>query len=190
MHLEEEIIVKLKTGDENCVRMMFDNYYHALCFYALKYLDSMEDAEDVVQNVFIAFWENKQGSFFEGSIRSYLYAAVSKSALKFLKRNGRVLFDDIESHVNQLLEEVTLYEDDDLRKLKLVLKREIEKLPEKSREVFDAIVLENLSYKQVAERYQISVNTVKTHYSNALKKLRENLGDLFIFILFLYGSDC
>lgn len=190
MYPEEEIIVKLQAKDERCVRMMFDNYYHSLCVYALRYLASVEDVEDIVQNVFISFWETKRGAFFEGSVRSYLYGAVSKSALKFLERNGHFFFDDIELHVNQFLEEMTLGEDEDLNKLKAILQREIERLPEKSREVFNAIVLDNLSYKQAAERFQVSVNTVKTHYSHALKKLRENLGDLFILVFFLNGFGC
>lgn len=76
---------------------------------------------------------------------------------------------------------MTSYDEEELSRLKVKLTREVAKLPEKSREVFNAIVLENLSYKQVAERYGISLNTVKTHYSNALKKLRDSLGDLLIF---------
>lgn len=182
---EEEIIIRLKEKDEKCVRMMFDNYYHALCVYALKYLSSLEDAEDVVQNIFVSFWENKRGNEFEGSLRSYLFGAVAKASLKFLERNGRVVFDDVELHVNQFLEETAWYEDEELNILKAKLQQEIGRLPEKSREVFNAIVLENLTYKQVADRYHISLNTVKTHYSHALKKLRDNLGDLFIIVLCL-----
>ena len=149
---------------------MFDNYYHALCVYALKYLSSIEDAEDVVQNVFISFWENRKGHEFAGSLQAYLFGAVTKASLKVLEKQGRVYFDDIEEHVNSLLEEVAVT-------------KEVNQLPEKAREVFNAIALENLSYKQVAERYNISLNTVKTHYSHALKKLRESLGDLLIVAL-------
>lgn len=183
---EEDILIKLKASDERCIRMMFDNYYHPLCVYGLKYLPTLQDAEDVVQNVFVSFWENKKGGTFEGSLRSYLFGAVAKASLKQLERHGRFVFDDIELHVNQFLEEMTLYEDEELNLLKAKLKQEVDKLPEKSREVFNAIVLENLTYKQVAERYRISLNTVKTHYSHALKKLRDSLGDLFIIMLCLH----
>ena len=71
MFSEEDILEKLKCRDERCMRMLFDNYYHALCVYALKYLPLLEDAEDVVQNVFVAFWVNKQGKVFEGSVLSF-----------------------------------------------------------------------------------------------------------------------
>lgn len=180
---ETDIIVKLKAKDEKCMQMLFDHYYHALCTYALKYLPALQDAEDVVQNVLVSFWENKRGQQFEGSVRPYLFGAVTKASLKLLERRGRIVFDDIELYVDRFLEETLWYEDEELNLLKAKLKKEIDRLPEKSREVFNAIVLESLSYKQVAERYHISLNTVKTHYSHALKKLRDNLGDIFIILL-------
>lgn len=184
-YTEENIIELLKLKNEKCVRMMFDNYYHALCVYALRYLPSIEEVEDIVQNVFISFWENRKGCDFEGSLHSYLFGAVSKASLKVLKRKGSIVFDDIEEHVNLLLEDIVLADDENLDNLRERLMQEINRLPEKARQVFNAIALENLSYKQVAERYNISLNTVKTHYSHALKKLRESLGDLLIVVLML-----
>ena len=57
-------------------------------------------------------------------------------------------------------------------------------MSEKCREVFIAIVLKNLSYKEVAEKLNVSVNTVKTHYSRALKQLREHL-DIIALLFFI-----
>ena len=51
---ETTIIRLLETGDERCMKMMFDTYYQALCTYVMRYLISMEDAEDIVQTVFIS----------------------------------------------------------------------------------------------------------------------------------------
>lgn len=181
---DADILAVLKRGDERCVKMMFDRYYRPLCAYALKYLPSIEDAEDVVQNVFVSFWENRRGgTVFDGSLRSYLFGAVAKASLKYLRGKGRVVFDDIEEHVNQLLEEMDLCDEEEMTLLRERLKREVDALPEKARQIFNAIVLENLTYKQVADRYSVSVNTVKTHYAHALKRLRDNLGDLFIVLL-------
>ena len=104
-------------------------------------------------------------------------------SLKLLDKYNRFKFDDIEEHVNLFLEEIAFYEDEELNILKEKIEFEIIQLPEKSREVFKAVVLENLTYKQVAERYHISVNTVKTHYSNALRQLRQNLGKIVAFLL-------
>ena len=73
-----------------------------------------------------------------------------------LDKYNRFKFDDIEEHVNLFLEEIAFYEDEELNILKEKIEFEIIQLPEKSREVFKAVVLENLTYKQVAERYHIS----------------------------------
>lgn len=65
---ETTIIRLLEVGDERCMKMMFDTYYQALCTYVMRYLISMEDAEDIVQTVFISLWNNKRGQAFTGSL--------------------------------------------------------------------------------------------------------------------------
>lgn len=180
---EKDIIDLLKKGNVACVKMLFDDYYRALCVYALRFLNSFEDAEDVVQEVFVDFWEKKKGCEFSGSLRSFLFGAVSKAALYHLRSSDRMVFEGLETHLNQFMEEIPESEEDiALRKEKLF--REIEGLSEKCREVFIAIVLKNLSYKEVAEKLNVSVNTVKTHYSRALKQLREHW-DIIALLFFI-----
>jgi len=184
-YVESDILRLLWEEDERCMQMIFKDYYRPLCVYALKYLSMVEDAEDVVQNVLIAFWENRKGSLFEGSLRSYLFGAVTKASFKFLERNGQIVFRDIEERADYFFEEMT-YDEEELKAIKDRLYLEIEQLPESARKVFNAIVLEDMTYKEVAERFNVSVNTVKTHYAHALKKLRERLGDLFaVALLFM-----
>ena len=182
-HEEKDIIDLLKKGNVACVKMLFDNYYRALCVFALRFLNSFEDAEDVVQEVFVNFWEKKKGCEFSGSLRSFLFGAVNKAALYHLRNSDRMVFEGLETHLNQLMEEEMPESDEDIALRKQKLFREIEALPEKCREVFVAIVLENLSYKEVAEKLNVSVNTVKTHYSRALKQLREHL-DIIALLFF------
>ena len=61
---ESTIIRLLETGDERCMKMMFDTYYQALCTYVMRYLISMEDAEDIVQTVFFTVYEGSGESIF------------------------------------------------------------------------------------------------------------------------------
>lgn len=97
---ETTIIRLLEAGDERCMKMMFDTYYQALCTYVMRYLISMEDAEDIVQTVFISLWNNKRGQAFTGSLRSYLFGAVSKASLQFMRDRGKTYFVDIELHID------------------------------------------------------------------------------------------
>ena len=105
---EATIIELLEAGDERCMKMMFDAYYQTLCTYVMRYLISVEDAEDIVQSVFISLWNNKRGQAFTGSVRSYLFGAVSKASLQFMRNRGKAYFVDIELHIDDFLEEICM----------------------------------------------------------------------------------
>jgi RNA polymerase sigma-70 factor (ECF subfamily) len=178
---DKQIIEKLKNSDPTAYNQFFDKYYMPLCVYSLKFCDSFQLAEDVVQDLFVKIWDEKLFLKFDNPIGPYLFKAFKNNTLQLIKKESKFLFDDIESSVNQLLEEdqmdfATLEEE------KRKLFEQVEALPEKSKEVFKAIVLENMKYKEVADQLEISVNTVKTHYARALKQLRFKL-DIIIMLL-------
>lgn len=181
---ETEIIKYLKQGDERCMRMIFEAYYQSLCVYALKYLVGFDDAEDIVQDLLIAFWENKRKTDFTGSVRAYLFGATQKACLNHLKVSGRYVLENIGDYSNRLSQELIQGNDEETVARREKIKSEIDRLPVKSREIFMSIVIEGLQYKEVAAKYGISVNTVKTQYARALKQLRENL-DSVLWILFM-----
>ena len=182
---ESTIIRLLETGDERCMKMMFDTYYQALCTYVMRYLISMEDAEDIVQTVFISLWNNKRGQEFSGSLRAYLFGAASKASLQFMRDRGKAYFVDIELHVDDFLEEMSRDNEVELEKMKEYLYAAIEDLPANPKKVLTAIVFNNTPYKMVAEEMGISVNTVKTYYARALQALRKSLDGKTFCLLFL-----
>ena len=182
---ESTIIRLLETGDERCMKMMFDTYYQALCTYVMRYLISMEDAEDIVQTVFISLWNNKRGQEFSGSLRAYLCGAASKASLQFMRDRGKAYFVDIELHVDDFLEEMSRDNEVELEKMKEYLYTAIEDLPANPKKVLTAIVFNNTPYKMVAEEMGISVNTVKTYYARALQALRKSLDGKIFCLLFL-----
>lgn len=182
---ESTIIRLLETGDERCMKMMFDTYYQALCMYVMRYLISVEDAEDIVQTVFISLWNNKRGQEFSGSLRAYLFGAASKASLQFMRDRGKAYFVDIELHVDDFLEEMSRDNEVELEKMKEYLYAAIEDLPANPKKVLTAIVFNNTPYKMVAEEMGISVNTVKTYYARALQALRKSLDGKTFCLLFL-----
>ncbi len=186
VYSESEIVHALEAGNEICLNMLFDNYYRALCVYAFRFVSDADDVEDIVQEVFVSFWMNKKRTVFSGSVRSYLFGAVAKAASKFATRRGRVMFDDVEKYVDQFLEELGEYDEDEFACLRDKVYARVEALPERTKEIFKAVVLNNLTYQQVGERFGITVNTVKTLYYRALKQLKEELGGnaLVLFLLF------
>ena len=100
-----------------------------------------------------------------------------------IRQSGRLVFEEIGNYSDVLLDEVSVEREEDINARREKLQKEIKRLPEKCREVFIAIVLEGLSYKEVADKLGVSVNTVKTHYARALKQLRDNLDTIILLIL-------
>jgi len=177
-----EILEKLKKEDYSGFKILFDQYYKPLCIYSFKYCDSFSQAEDIVQDLFVKFWENKLYKKLDSSIGPYLFKSVKNNTFQDIKNKSRYQFDDIESQVNGLFEDEDI-DIENIEKEKNRLYKEIEALPEKSREVFKLIVIENLKYKETAEQLGVSVNTVKTHYSRALKQLRNSLNIIIVLLL-------
>ena len=128
----EDIKRMLEAGDERCMKLLFDKFYRALCMYVLRYPVSPEVAEDIVQTVFISLWTNKRGKPFEGSLRSYLFGAVSKAALCWVRDHGKVYFEDIESHIDDFWDDVFSQEDaEQEERLRKKLHAAVDALPEK-----------------------------------------------------------
>ncbi|WP_158655255.1 RNA polymerase sigma factor [Flavivirga eckloniae] len=178
---DSQILEKIKHNEATGYKQLFDHYYMPLSIYALKYCDSFELAEDIVQDFFVKLWDEKLYQKLDGTIGPYLFKAIKNNTLKRVKKNAQYKFEDLENKINELI--VDTIDIDSIEQEKVKLYREIETLPLKSKEVFKAIVLENLKYKEVAELLNISVNTVKTHYSRALKQLRNSLNVVIILLL-------
>ena len=176
VYSESEIVRELEAGNETCLNMLYNNYYRALCAYAFRFVSDGDDVEDIVQEVFVSFWMNKKRSVFSGSVRSYLFGAVAKAASKFAVRRKKILFDDVEKYVDHFLEELGECDEDEFSRLRDKVNARVEALPGKTKEIFKAVVLDNMTYQLVGERFGVTVNTVKTMYYRALKQLKEELG--------------
>ena len=170
MEEADKILVLLKQGDKHGLELLFRRFYRPLVMYALKFLPQQEEAEDVVQDFLVDFWEKRAYErITSGSIRGYLFAAVRNRALKLLEKRDvlreaggvlPVLVD--ESDTDWLTEEILQ-----------AVEAEIEKLPPRMREVLRAVYIDGLSYRETAEKFVISIATVKTLLVNALKRLRK-----------------
>lgn len=175
---EQKILELINCRKQEGLKYLFDLYYKPLCVYAMNYLDSFEESEDIVQDLFVKFWERQAKEVFQGSLKAYLFSAVQHNCVKILNTRNKYNFQPIETY--QGLPEYT-GEEFEVECKKLY--EEIERLPEQCRKVFELIVLKDMKYKEVASELGLSVNTVKTHFSRALKQLRGSLNLLVLIIL-------
>ena len=79
------LVQRLRNKDEGAFEIVFNSHYRALCGYARKYLDEVEAAEEIVQEVFVKFWEKCESIAPDSSIKSYLYRSVHNTCLNYIK---------------------------------------------------------------------------------------------------------
>ncbi|MCI9843580.1 RNA polymerase sigma factor [Flavobacterium pectinovorum] len=185
MQLNDKLILeKLKNGEDSrsAFKELFELYYVPLASYSLKFCNSYIAAEDIVQEVFIKFWDQQLYFKCPETAGPYLFRAVKNNSLKLIQRHKTIYFESVENQINLVYDE-DFIDEQSVEAKKIKLYQEIELLPAKGQEVFKAIAFHNKTYNEVAIELNISINTVKTHYSRSLKQLRTAL---YLLILFLF----
>ena len=158
--------------------------------FSRRYVFDKEIAENIVQDVFVMVWTNKGSLDYTKSIKTYLFTAVKNNSFKYLRHlNVERAHSDITLDANVEIDPANKIEKSETADQ---IQREINNLPEKCREIFSMSKFDKLKYSEIADILDISIKTVETQMGRALKKLRENLKHLIIFLislltLFLYG---
>ena len=180
---------------EKKYKEIFELYYVPLCYYARKYHLNPYESEEVVQQIFLKIWERREQFHLEKSIQPYLYQSVKNESINYLKQRSVIARNKEEYTIKikkaELFSEIS--EEDGTsallaRELEEQVNEAIEKLPEKCKEIFLMSRKEYLSMKEIAEKLDISVNTVQKQISIAIFKLKEMLKSYItaIFILFMH----
>lgn len=176
-------------------KTLFRRYYANLLFYATRIVGE-DEAEDVVQDVFVELWRRKETMKVGEQIQAFLYRAVYTRALNVLKHRDIVNSYEavaLEIHKKRIEfyqpdsnEVVKRIEDSELRRK---LSEAINELPDKCRMVFRLSYLHDMKNKEIAETMGISLRTVEAHMYKALKLLRDKLGYLNLLVaLFFLGK--
>ena len=174
------------TPDEK-VEILFRKYYAGLCKSLYKILRDATLAEDIVQEVFLKVWEMRETLKMEEAIQSYLYRSCYNTALNFLKQQKKNT--DIDSLELSIAGTETAEKSLSFQETEAEILKAIDALPPKTKLVFSLSRFEELSYKEIADRLDISVKSVEKHMGIALQRLRENLKDYLVAVLLVLVSD-
>lgn len=181
---EEHILFeRIKKGDEKAFERLFRTYYSHLCLFAENYVRNQAEAEEIVQDMFVRLWENRNRITIATSVKNYLFRSVKNRCLNFLQHKK------IETrYAEKLLFEAEQSTPDDTDIIESGLLHKIEEtinsMPQKRQEIFRLSREEGLKYREIAEKLDISVKTVETHMGLAIKTLRDKLNQFTSFILF------
>jgi RNA polymerase sigma-70 factor, ECF subfamily len=169
----------VQDGDYIAFRDLFTRYYRSLCNYSMRVVATREVAEEVVSDVFVKLWKNREQIEVHTSFEAYMYRAVRNQSLDYLKlKMHRV-------HERESLESIqwNLAYADHYTPVEEVVFNEfydrvetyINDLPRQCQLIFRMSREEGLRYREIADQLNISIKTVETQMGRALKTLRERV---------------
>ena len=173
---DDELIALLKEGDSTAFAEIYARYFGLLYIFIHRKLKDEDDAKDILQELFTVIWEKRETLNFSGTLTTYLYTAVRN---RMLDRIGR---KDVEGRyiksLQSFIDAGRSTSDHRIREKQLtsLIEQEIDALPPKMREVFLLSRRDHLTYKEIADKLDLSEQTVRTHVKHALRTLRVRLG--------------
>ncbi len=175
-----ELIEKIKAGNQQAFKFLFETYHPRLCNYASRFVEDEEAAQDIVQDCFVHLWECRK-MVASDTVAPMLFTMVRNKCLNHIKHlnivrnyerelsqqnNGEELLYRKDFWGNS--DEKVLYEE-----LKGEIMSQIDKLPPRTREVFMLSRFEGLKNREIAEQLNIAVKVVEKHITKTLKALAD-----------------
>lgn len=182
---DEILFVRMGRGEVEAFTTIYKKYHKLLYVLAYRYLMDKAMAEDAVQHVFTRFWEFRSELGVSISLKNYLITMTKNHILNVIRNENNAIVKNYEIAQNAPEYEDTLIENLEKKELMSLFYEALDKLPPQKREICLMKVREELTNQEIADRMQLSVNTIKTHYSEALKLLRIHLGKMLIFVTYL-----
>jgi RNA polymerase sigma-70 factor (family 1) len=171
-----ELLVKFSNGDTDAFDQLFNKYSSGLYAFGLKYLKSSDEAEELVQAVFMIIWENSHHINIELSFKSFLFTIAYNEICKaFRKRRyWQKYVSQVQFNLQQIIPDE---EDPDISLMMDQVHQIIEDLPEKQKTVFKKSKFEGKSAREIAQEMELSPGTVDNYISECLKYIRSRLSE-------------
>jgi RNA polymerase sigma-70 factor (ECF subfamily) len=185
-HIDPLLIDSLIKGDVEVLQVVIETSKPKLFDFVVKLVKSRDDAEDILQEVYLRLWMNREQLDLHKSLESYLYTISKRLVIDFYRKASldRALLDKIiQSSVQYSNEtEENIQFKDSFHYFETIL----ESLPPKQRNVFHLAKIEGLSYDAISEELQVSKSTISNHLMEAKKKLRARCFFMSIFFLTVF----
>jgi RNA polymerase sigma-70 factor (ECF subfamily) len=183
---EKDLITGLQQGEKSTFDFLFRSYYRGLCSYASSYIKSPDAAEEIVQEVFVKIWEMHHRILIHTSIRAYLYQSVFNGCMNYIRSMQSSSFSHIDVDDISIRNELMSMDLADAE-FSMVFSEEVEKelesaisdLPDQCRQIFRMCRADNLSYKEISNKLNVSKSTVKTQMSRAMSRIFSQMEKYF-----------
>lgn len=171
---------------EQRIEELFREHYSILTAYANKFLSDLDDSREIVQEVFVHLFDNREKIKIHTSAKAHLFTSVRNSCLNTIRQrkthsthheNIKYLSSSLSPEADKILEQTEL--EHELFKI-------IDELPEQCQRIFKLNRLEGFTNQEIADQLGISKRTVETQISKALKTLRVKIGPMLAKLIILY----
>jgi len=188
-NIDFEHFQKIKLGDKSTFQILFKKYYSELTRFSFIYIKEKDMSEEIVQDFFVQFWIKRESITITTSVKSYFYSSIRNKSLSYLRDKK----DDLSISSNlYILNTIAGTEENyeiDYVELKTQITSAVESLPEKCKKTFKMSRFNKMTYKQIAEKQQVSEKTVESQMRIALQKLREKLQPILKSIIILVAIN-
>lgn len=181
---DTDILKEEGINDRKTFELFFKTHYTLFLSFACRYEIGMEEARDIVQDVFVAFWEQRHNFTAFIAIKAFCYRAIANRCLNHLKHeNVKSNYADSQAAKGMAGEEF-IQENIIREEVAFIVRRKIKELSPREQEII-ILSLQNKSNQEIAERLSISLATVKTHKMHAYARLRTELESIRFLFLFI-----
>lgn len=182
---EAQALVKaLKEGNQLAVSIVYKTYAAQTFSLAFKYLLNKELAEDAVQNLFLKLWLKKEEIDETKPINRYLFTMLKNDLLNTLRDSKKNIYL-LEDCLSMVLELEDNSQNENLKQEQMnIIQQALEQLSPQRRKVFEMKVSGKYSNQEIADKLNLSINTIKFQYSQSLKQIRATVGELSLLLLY------
>ncbi|MDD2436379.1 MAG: RNA polymerase sigma-70 factor [Massilibacteroides sp.] len=179
--LERELLKKIKEGNSTIFHYFMDLYSKDLYLFALGYVRTREIAEEVVSDVFLSVWQNRQKLDQIRSIRTWLFVMTKNRSISYLRKENPdtiLSIDDVGEVDNYFISNIQapdsqIISDEEMARINGA----INALPPKCKEVFMLAKIEKIPYKEISRILNISVKTINVHIAKAVGLISKILNE-------------
>ena len=167
------IFKNIKDGNIEAFETLFRSYYEPLCHYSCRFVESMDTAEEIVQDLFYVLWKERDKLQIFTSVNGYLYRSVKNKSLQYVEK--LIVRDNYLKNYTEdaMIETHTPQEELEYKELEQQIEKTICCLPGRRQKIFRMNRIEGKKYSEIAQELQISVKTVEAEISRALVELRD-----------------
>ncbi len=169
---DSKLVQLLKEDNELAFDEIFSRYWERLFVTTSNVLGDDDVAQDLVQEIFVSLWERRKKVDIN-NLSAFLFQAARNQVAKSIRKTRFTVAH--EEALNEAVFVNTTEQLIDYEELRTTIDRSLQHLPSRCREVFQLSRFEHLSNKEIAEKLGLSIRTVETHISNAIKHLRNSI---------------